>query len=594
MENNKIYEDFSLLERRSNVVFLVVELLLVLIILFYWKIQVLDHKKYWALSEANRIREVVIPAPRGLLTDRSGEVIIANNRASFKTSIIRENCKNFEESCTKISHILGLEKNILKKRIDKYKSLPAFKPIVVKDNLTIEEVLRIEARKLELPELIIEAEPKRYYPFEIFAAHIIGYMQELSPEELRNKYKERRLGDLVGKTGIEAEYESRLAGEDGKVIEVVDSQGRKREEVKRLEPRQRQKLLLTIDFDIQKKAEEYLQGREGSIIVMEAKSGEILTLASYPTYDPNKFINRFSPEEWLGLVNSPDFPLENRSIRGVYSPGSVFKLVMALGALESKYITADTSFFCGGIVEIYGNPFSCWQESGHGFMNLTNGLRHSCNIYFYNLGRRMGIEEIAHYAQMLGLGRKTGIDLPGEKEGLVPTPEWKRKAKDAAWYPGETISVAIGQGPLLVTPLQVASLTAIFANRGPKVIPHLLKSAEKPAAGEAANIQRSTFEKVIEGMWNSVNQEGTGRAALIEDFDICGKTGSTQTISLEKAEKLAIQKKEVKTHSWFTGFAPRNDPQVVVTVLVEYGGMGGATAAPIARTMFDLYKSKYD
>ncbi|MGB8951338.1 MAG: penicillin-binding protein 2 [Candidatus Aminicenantales bacterium] len=593
--DNKIYEDFSGLQRRSQIVFLIVEFLFLALAFYYWKVQILDHRKYWALSEANRIREVILQAPRGLLTDRTGKVILADNKASFKTSIIREDCRDYEESCEKISRLLGLEKAVLQNRIDKYKSLPLFKPIVVKDNLTVDEVAQIEARKLDLPELVIEAEPKRYYPFANLAAHIIGYMQEVSPEELRTKYKDRRLGDLVGKTGIEAQYESILAGTEGKVIEVVDSQGRVREEISRIKPKQNQKLILTLDFDLQKKAEELLEGKEGAVVVMEAKTGEILALASYPTYDPNKFINRFTPEEWLDLVSRPDHPLENRTIRGLYSPGSIFKLVMALGALEFGWITAETTFFCGGSIEIYGHPFSCWQEGGHGSLNLYEGIRNSCNIYFYNLGRRMGIDEIARAAYLLGLGTGTEIDLPGEKEGLVPSPEWKRKTRKAAWYPGETISVAIGQGPLLVTPLQIASLTAIIANRGIKVFPHLLKSwIETAGKREMVKIQRSFFENVIEGMWRSVNAGGTGRAARIEGFDVCGKTGSTQTISSEKAKKLAVQKREIKTHSWFTGLAPRDDPQIVVTVLVEYGGMGGETAAPLARRLFELYKSKYD
>ena len=596
MKSSQIYEDFSPILNRVQIVTILIEVLFLVLALYYWKVQILDYKKYWKMSEANRTREVILPAPRGVLTDRGGAVILADNQGAFNASLIRENCKNPKESYPRISRLLGLTEDELKKRIEKYAGQPLFKPIVVKDNLILDEVSRIEARKADLPELVIETEPKRIYPFQSLGAHVIGYMQEPSPEELRTVYKDRRLGDLVGKTGIEAIYDSRLVGVDGKAVEVVDSLGRRMDELSRVEPNPAPKLRLTLDYDLQAKAEELLTGREGAIIVLEAKTGDVLALASYPTFDPNKFINRFTPEEWLGLLKSPDTPLINRAIQGLYSPGSIFKIVMASGALASGAIAEETTFFCGGSAEFYGHPFACWFQGGHGALNLYNAIRYSCNVYFYNIARRMGIEEIAASAQKFGLGAKTGIDLPGEKEGLVPTPEWKKKTRNAAWYPGETISVGIGQGPLQVTPLQISVVTALVANRGIRIRPHLLFGDASPNGQqeERVSIESGVFDKVIEGMWRSVNEQGTGQAARIENFNVCGKTGSSQTVSSEKAEKMAPQLKQKKTHSWFTGFAPRDNPQVVVTVLVEFGGLGGATAAPLAQRIFALYQSKYD
>jgi penicillin-binding protein 2 len=596
MKSSQIYQDFSPIQNRVQIVTILIEVLFLVLALYYWKVQILDYKKYWKMSEANRTREVIIRASRGVLTDRGGSVILADNQGAFNASLIRENCKNPKESYPRISRLLGLTEDELEKRIEKYAGQPLFKPIVVKDNLILDEVYRIEARKADLPELVIETEPRRIYPFKSLGAHVIGYMQEPSPEELRTVYKDRRLGDLVGKTGIEAIYDSRLVGVDGKAVEVVDSLGRRMDELSRVEPNPAPKLRMTLDYDLQAKAEELLTGREGTIIVLEAKTGDVLALASFPTFDPNKFINRFTPEEWLGLLKSPDTPLINRAIQGLYSPGSIFKIVMASGALASGAITDQTTFFCGGSAEFYGHPFSCWLEGGHGALSLTNAIRYSCNVYFYNIARRMGIEEIAAFAQKFGLGAKTGIDLPGEKEGLVPTPEWKKKTRNAAWYPGETISVGIGQGPLQVTPLQISAITALVANRGIRVRPHLLAEEASPTdqQNERISIESGVFEKVIEGMWRSVNEQGTGQAARVEDFNVCGKTGSSQTVSSEKAEKMAPQMKQKKTHSWFTGFAPRDNPQVVVTVLVEFGGMGGATAAPLAQRIFALYQDKYD
>jgi penicillin-binding protein 2 len=335
-----------------------------------------------------------------------------------------------------------------------------------------------------------------------------------------------------------------------------------------------------------------LKGKEGAVVVLSPKTGEILALASSPTFDPNKFINRFTPEEWVGLTASPDKPLINRAVQGLYSPGSTFKMVMAAGGLESGAITETTSFFCGGKIEIYGREFTCM--GAHGTLTLPDAIRYSCNIFFYNVGRRMGIETIADYAQRMGLGRKTGIDIPGEASGLVPTPDWKKRTQKAVWFPGETISVAIGQGPLQVTPLQIAEVTAVVANRGRSVVPHLLFGESGPAGpGADPGLSAANLERVVEGMWRSVNAGGSGQGAQVQGFDVCGKTGSTQTMSREQADRITAQSKQRKTHSWFTGFAPRNDPQIVVSVLIEFGGLGGATAAPVAKELFGIYKDKY-
>lgn len=589
-----IYEDLAPLHGKAQKTFFAVGIVFIILLFSLWKIQILDYKKYWRKSEANRMREIILSPQRGLIKDRKGK-ILATNVASFQVSVIRENCRDIEESLKKISRLLDLELSVLKERIDKYKFLPEFQPIVIKDDLELKEVSRVKARQAEFPELIIQAEPKRKYPYETLAAHVIGYLQEISQEEISLAQGERRPGDLVGKTGIERQYENLLVGKEGRVLEIADSLGRRMGEISREESVPGQDVTLTLDFALQSKAEELLEGREGAVVVLNPKTGEILALASFPTFDPNKFISRFSPEEWLDFMQDPVFPLENRAIRGLYAPGSIFKLTMALGGLDSRIINQWNTFYCSGSTRIYGHPFSCWFKGGHGSMNLTNGIKNSCNIYFYQVGKSMGIEEIARYARILAFGARTGIDLPGEKEGLVPDPDWKKRIRNEPWYPGETISVAIGQGPLQVTPLQIAVHTALIANRGEKVIPYLLMDNESDRTIAArVEIPESIFDTVITGMWKSVNEEGTGRASKVQGFDVCGKTGSTQVVSTATAEKLGTKEKIVKTHSWFSGFAPRVDPEIVVTVLVEYGGMGGATAAPLARELFSLYKENDD
>jgi len=598
----RIYEDLTSLQKRIRIIQRVVVVSVILVAVYIWKMQILDYNRYWQKAENNRLREIKLPPQRGLIVDRNG-VILAKNRASFQVSFIRENAQDLQLSLERVARLLSMDKKELVARLDKYRSLPDFVPIVIKDDLSIEEVARIESNQMEFPELRLAMEPKRDYPFGPFASHVLGYLQEISLRELRTpQYQGHDVGDMIGKTGIEFQYEQELSGRKGLVVEVVDSLGRKVKELVRRPPTRGNKVYLTLDYDLQAKAEELLNGREGAIVVLDPRNGEILALASFPNYDPNKFIHRFSPEEWLSFIQDPSHPLENRAIRGLYAPGSIFKLVMALAGLEAKVVSPWTTFFCSGTTVIYGHPFACWYQPGHGAMNLEKAIQHSCNIYFYNLGKLLGIERIAAYARQCGLGQLTGIDLPGEKRGLVPDPEWKKQNRGAPWYPGETISVSIGQGPLLVTPLQVAVLTSMIARRGQRIIPHLFLKVEKregtsqyyspPSEEEKPGLKdKKVFERIISGMWKSVNAGGTGQGARLEGYDICGKTGSTQVISRDTADKM---KKKIKTHSWFTGFASRHDPRVVVTVIVEFGGMGGQTAAPIARQLFELYRRKYD
>lgn len=594
MARERIYEDFSFLHRRVKKVKFLFIFIFSFLILSYWKIQILDYRKYWSLSEANRLREIIIPAPRGRLFDRQG-VVLADNIAAFKACLLRENNPRRKESLSEMARLLQLDLTVLEERINRYASLPVFIPIVIKDNLSLEEIARIEARKFEFPELFIDREPRRFYPFGKITAHVTGYLQEISADELKSgEFKKKRIGDLIGKTGLEREYEVWLEGEAGKRMEIVDSLGRSHGEYLRIEPRPGRDLHLALDLDLQKKAYELLQDREGAIVALKPKSGEILALVSSPSFDPNLFVSRFTLKEWTELNSRSDNPLENRAIRGLYPPGSVFKLAVALGALQRGFISPQTIYYCSGEANFYGRYFACWQPGGHGWLNLAEAIKNSCNIYFYQVGRRLGIEAIAYTARQLGLGSMTGIDIPGEKEGVVPDPEWKRRTQRTDWFPGETISVSIGQGPIQVTPLQIAVYTAIIANRGQKIKPHLILDKEVVASEQNgpldnADIDVDHFETVIEGMWRSVNQGGTGHLAMVEGFDVCGKTGSSQIISREKAQKTGLK---MKPHSWFTGFAPRNNPEIVVTVVVEFGGLGGASAAPLAKEIFSLYRDK--
>jgi len=595
MPEDRIYEDLTVVRRRANAVFWIFAVLTFLALSYYWNVQILEHRKYLDMAEANRTRSRVLAAPRGLILDRD-KTILADNTAAFKVSLVRESVKDEAASYVAISRLLGIDEQTLRDRVALHKDLPLFEPIVIADGLTSENVAPLESRRLELPELLVESEPQRIYRSGTLAAHILGYLQEQTAEEIRARpERPTRPGELVGKSGIERVYDDVLRGDDGLAIEVVDSLGRVRNEKARQSPVQGDDVILTIDRELQAEAERSLEGREGVIVALDPMTGEVLALASSPTFDPNRFITRFTPKEWTDLISDPTSPLENRAIRGLYAPGSIFKLVMSMAGLTFGYVNPANTVYCSGSTQIYGAVRHCWYEPGHGAMNLSDAIKNSCNIYFYSLGRRMGINQIALAASRLGLGRTTGIDLVGEKEGLVPSSDWKQAALKEPWFPGETISVAIGQGQLQVTPAQIALLTSLVAARGVPVRPRLVSNvpaAVDPAPQADSLFKESAFEQIIAGMWRSVNDGGTGAAARVDGFDVCGKTGSTQTMSRESAERLARAGRVIKTHSWFSGFAPRVDPRIVVTVLVEYGGGGGATAAPVAGRIFALWKER--
>ncbi len=588
MPRDKIYEDLTVVVRRARAAAVILGGLVVLTLGYYWKTQILDHAKFWEMAEANRMRVRYVGAARGVIRDRNRK-ILADNKASFKVSLVRENIKDPEATARRVSELLGISLDEYRARLDRYRGVPLFEPVVIKDGLTGNEIAPIEARRKEFGELLVEAEPKRDYPGGSLAAHVLGYLQERTPEEIRGAPERNfRVGDMGGRAGVESVYDALLTGQEGKIREVVDSLGRSRNVEAREEPVKGGDIDLTIDAGLQAAAEKQLEGREGAIVAM-TPDGEILALASYPTFDPNRFISRFTPAEWLELANDATSPLQNRAVRGLYAPGSIFKLVMALGGLDLGFVNPQTTAYCSGSAEYYGVVRSCWFQPGHGSMNLADAIRNSCNIYFYNLGRDMGVDLIAQTAGRLGLGRRTGLDLPGEKDGLVPSTEWKKKTLKQSWYAGETISVAIGQGQLQVTPVQIAALTAVIAGRGDMAAPRVVREPQAKRESRSATFRKETFESVIEGMWRSVNAGGTGAGAFVEGMDVCGKTGSTQVVSKETAERMARAGKEIKTHSWFSGFAPRNSPRIIVTVLVEYGGGGGATAAPLAGQIFRTF-----
>lgn len=564
-----------------------------LLLLGFWKLQVLDSDYYAQLAERNRIRSIPVIAPRGRMLDREGRVLV-DNYPSFSVLVLREDQALLEQHLDEIAEGLELQPDDLRQQIEAAKALPRFNPIVVKPEATPADIAFIESHRADLPLLELLMVHRRKYPGGGFLAHAIGYVGEVNEKQIEASGGRLRPGDIAGKSGLERTYNDVLMGTDGMRRVIVNSLGK---EVGRLEQKEAvsgKPIHLTIDYDLQVVAEDALGPQQGAVVVMDPRTGEVLAMASHPAYDPKDFAVRVSKEQWQELNDDPTKPLLNRAIQAQLAPGSVFKVVMATAMLESKAVPEDFSVNCTGAEDFYGRQFKCWVygKRVHGHVGLHEALVESCDIFFYNLGKRLGIDRISYYASRLGLGRRTGIDLPGEQEGLVPSEEWKERVFKQKWYAGETISVAVGQGATTVTPLQLAHTIAGVAMGGIFHRPHLLLG-EKDTDEASFPLSEDTTEQVTQGMFGVVNEAGgTAHAAHLEGIEFCGKTGSAQLISNEgKSRASGHVGKELADNAWFVGFAPRRNPEIVVAVLVEHGLHGATAAAPVAR---DVIKAYYD
>ncbi|HVT60005.1 MAG TPA: penicillin-binding protein 2 [Thermoanaerobaculia bacterium] len=556
----------------------------------FWFVQIAQGDYYRELAENNRLRKLPITAPRGLIYDRRGRLLV-ENLPSYNLMLDRSRCKDLERSLEFAAAVLGRPLANFEEVLERYREVPGFKPVLLAENLTLGEVARIGVKRLEYPEFEVEVQQQRLYRHREQAAHAIGYIGEASLPEIVNARGALAVGDLTGKKGVEKRYDPLLRGKDGERVVVVDSRGQLLQEYGRHAARPGQDLVLTIDLDLQQEAARWLDGPDkvGAIIAMDPRNGEILALVSSPAYNSNLFARRLQEDDWQALLQAPNQPLENRALQNAYSPGSTFKIVLATAGLSEHLVDESFRIFCTGSTTIYNHPFRCWRKEGHGWVDIRSALERSCDVFFYHLGQRLGIERIARYARLFGLGAPTGIDIPGEKEGLIPDSAWSLKVRKMPWYPGETISVAIGQGPVLLTPLQSAVMTAVVANGGYRVAPHLVKNLPAPAPVRTG-LDPRVLRIVREGLWSVVNSpSGTAYAtAHLAGAEIAGKTGSVQVIAQKTRIKAETLPFKMRDHGWFTSFAPAHDPRLVVTVFVEHGGSSHA-AAPIAKALYEKY-----
>ncbi len=560
--------------------------MIALLLFGFWKLQIIDSDRYSQLAERNRVRSIPVIAPRGSMLDREGRILV-DSYPSFSVLLLRDTPGQAERLLPQIADGLSMTLDELKQEIDAAKAMPKFQPIVIKPEASPSDIAFIESHRADIPVLEMLMVHRRHYPHGDMLASASGYVGEVSPDQIEASDSKLKPGDTVGKSGLERQYNETLMGTDGLRRVIVNSIGK---EVGRLEQQDAipgKPIQLTIDYDLQAIAEADFASKEGALVAMDARTGEVLAMVSRPTFDPKDFAVRISPAEWARLNTDPETPLLNRAIQAQLAPGSVFKIVMATAMLESKTIPADYTVNCPGYANFYGRTFHC--DHAHGSVDLHKGIVASCDVYFYNVGKLLGIDRIDQYATGLGLGRRTGIDLPSEEPGLVPSEDWVQRVYHHKWYPGSTISVSIGQGAVMVTPIQLARMTAAIASGGTLIQPHLMKNATGLKPGYFP-LSDDTVRQVTDGMWGVVNEPDGTTSGLVklQNIDFSGKTGTAQVEGFDLQKKLG---KKLKENGWFVGLAPRRNPEIVVAALVQGGGWGSTSAAPIVR---DIVKTYYD
>ena len=595
--------------RRAGIRLTVLQYLIALVFsvlaVSFWVLQVVEHAKFEEMAENNHQRTLTLRAPRGVVFDRNGRVLV-ENRHSYSISIVREHTRDLDRTMRLLSSVVRIEEARVREIVDRHRDEPSYRPITIVQNATLAQVAAVTARRLdfELPEAVVEQVPTRRYPSDALAAHLFGYVGEVSEAQVASG-DGLKSGDIVGQRGIEQVYNSLLMGEDGARRVVVNSVGREVRTIEEIEPTEGKRLQLTIDVDVQRAVEDSFRafGYRGAAVILDPANGEVLAFSSLPAYDPNAFAAGIDRASWTAL-NADEFrPLTDRAIQGRYSPGSTFKMAVATAALEEQVIPLDFKVHCSGRATFYGRAYRCWKPGGHGTVDLRDAIERSCNVYFYTVGNMVGVDRISRWATQLGLGVKSNIDLPDEVAGIVPSTEWKRQRTGEKWYPGETISVAIGQGQVSVTPASMAVMMATLANGGTRVTPHLLKAVDDghgwksvtpPPPQSSVTLNPDNLQAIRDGLWLVVNGAGTGGRARISGYDVSGKTGTAQVISTEGARAAAGRtERDLRDHGWFVFFAPRDNPRIAGAIFVEHAEHG-SNAAPIAKQAMETFFAKED
>lgn len=553
-----------------------------------WQLQILKGKEYYAMSEANRLKVLKVAAPRGIIYDRNGRALV-KNMPFYSASLIPGAAMNIDLEA--LSRLLSMSVDDLRERISV--EVAPFESVKLKEGIPFDEVAYIEARRSDFPGLFVEPDITRYYVYGDVASHVVGYLGMQGPDKLQSfKDSEIPPDAFIGKRGVEALYDDVLRGTPGKRYIEVDALGRQLRIVREERPVKGDDLTISIDIDVQQKMEETFRGRTGAAVALEPKTGEMLALVSRPSYNPNLFSRGISAEDWKSLNENPYHPFLNRAVQSHFPPGSVFKTVVAAAALEEEILPPDFKVNCKGVIYHGRWSYRCWKRGGHGVVDIHRAIVESCDIFFYEVGKLLGINKIAEYARKLGLGQPTGIVFPGEKAGFIPTEKWKLRTRKEPWFIGETYHSAIGQGYVLTSPLQLGVLISSFANGGHIVTPKIIKGSEDETDMRETGLRSSTLDTITDGLRGVVNEpHGTGAASRLKRFTVAGKTGTAQVIR-QKDNTRQVKDERFQDHAWFVAYAPFENPEIAVSVFVEHGGHGGSAAAPIARAGIEAYLDK--
>jgi penicillin-binding protein 2 len=598
-------DDRRNLTTRLTVLQAIVAVAFALLAVGFWVFQVAQRQKFEVMAENNHSRRLQLPAPRGVLFDRDLKVLV-DNQNTFNITLDRELAKgNLDDTLRLLAAVTGTDEAVLKETVNRKRREPSYRPIVLIENATLDQIAAMRLRHYELVGIDYLEVPARKYPSSDLAAHLFGYVSEVNEAQLaRSDYTGVEVGDMVGQAGIEQAYNKLLMGVDGDRFVVVNSLGREMHETSVQLPKEGHRLQLTIDADLQKSIEDGFNAAEfnGAAVVLDPRNGEVLGFTSRPAYDPNAFAGGIDRATWASLNTSELKPLQNRALQGRYSPGSTFKMAVGLAGLEEGIITPEFRVFCTGHATFYGRPFACWKKPGHGSVDLRHAIEQSCDVYFYTVGNMVGVDKINKWATLLGLGVKSGIDLPNEVQGLVPSTEWKREKMHEKWYAGETISVAIGQGQVSVTPVSMAVYMSTLGNGGVRVTPHLVKAVDDGSGWKAVpppppqskiDVTPEKLQAIRDGLWMVVNAGGTGGRARIEGHDVSGKTGTSQVISNAGRLAAARSGKDLRDNGWFVFFAPRDTPRIAGVVFLEHG-IHGPNAAAVAHHILATFFAKED
>ena len=568
----------------------------------FWNFQIGQHARFSEMAENNHQRTLALRAPRGIVFDRDGRVLV-ENRHSLNISLVRERVEDLDQSLGLLAKVTKIDIDAVRAVVGRNAATPEYRPIVIIRDASLGQVAAVTARRLELPGVVVEQVPTRYYPADALASHSFGHVGEVSEDQLRVTGDERlRSGSIVGRSGLEQEYNELLMGDDGTRHVVVNSVGREVEMISEVSPGAGRQLQLTLDYDLQRAGEDAFEreGYAGAAVALDPKTGEVLALISLPAYDPNDFAVGIDQDTWSSLNTDQLRPLQNRALQGRYPPGSTFKIVMAVAALEEGVIGPDFKVNCRGGGTFFRRFYRC--HSTHGSVGIDEALEKSCNTFFYSVGNMLDIDVINRWSAAFGLGVLSGIDLPHEAQGLVPSRAWKRERFAEPWYPGETISVSIGQGAVSVTPLSLAVMMATAANGGTRVVPRLLRAVrdedgwrevEPPRPTSVDALSPATAEVLRRGLWMVVNRARTGGRARIEGRDVIGKSGTAQVVSLSGRAAADGAEVDFRDHGWFVFAAPRDDPQIAGVVFAEHSDHG-YLAAPIARHIMETFFAKQD